>query len=257
MDIIIHSKIKFKRYKNSKYYISKCGKIYSSINTIIMSTHYNRHGYEMVGFNMRLHSIHRLVAKTFIPNPNKKRIVNHIDGNKQNNNVENLEWCTDSENVRHSYSLGLQIPKIGKEHHNSKTVYQMKLNGEYVKEWGSLMDIQRELGFNIGHISAVCNGIRHKANGFIWSHDMHKFNTFNSKCYICSKSFTKNTSEQKYCSEECRSKAYYHPRELKKNCIVCNKEFVTTRKNAICCSEECKSERKLIKNRELYAKKHL
>lgn len=52
--------------------------------------------------------IHRLLAQAFIDNPNKKEIVNHIDGNKCNNNLDNLEWCTRSENQLHSYRCGLQ-----------------------------------------------------------------------------------------------------------------------------------------------------
>lgn len=57
--------------------------------------------------------IHRLVAEAFIPNesPSYRREINHIDGNKQNNSVENLEWCTGSENMRHAIRIGLYTPK--------------------------------------------------------------------------------------------------------------------------------------------------
>jgi hypothetical protein len=54
--------------------------------------------------------IHRLIAEAFIPNPLRKRIVNHINGTKQDNRIENLEWMTDSENLSHAYSLGLKKP---------------------------------------------------------------------------------------------------------------------------------------------------
>lgn len=54
--------------------------------------------------------IHRLVAQTFISNPNNYQEVNHIDGNKQNNRVDNLEWCTHSYNMKHAVKLGLVIP---------------------------------------------------------------------------------------------------------------------------------------------------
>lgn len=52
-------------------------------------------------------SVHRLVAQVFIPNPNNYSDVNHIDGNKQNNSVENLEWCTRSQNLKHALNIGL------------------------------------------------------------------------------------------------------------------------------------------------------
>ncbi len=59
---------------------------------------------------------HRLVALLFIPNPENKLEVNHIDGNKGNNCITNLEWCTNKENVRHAHDIGLIKPKYGKEH---------------------------------------------------------------------------------------------------------------------------------------------
>lgn len=67
----------------------------------------------------KIKSVHRLVAEAFLENKNKYPVINHIDGNKQNNNVNNLEWCTQSHNVKESYRLGLQkgfhISKKGDE----------------------------------------------------------------------------------------------------------------------------------------------
>tara|TARA_R110000782_G_scaffold23113_2_gene60749 strand:+ start:63 stop:464 length:402 start_codon:yes stop_codon:yes gene_type:complete len=66
--------------------------------------------------------IHRLVAEAFIPNPNAKATVNHIDGNKQNNDISNLEWATQGENNKHSFDTGLKVPydRRGKKNPNYK-----------------------------------------------------------------------------------------------------------------------------------------
>ena len=65
----------------------------------------SKQGYLTVHFKNREYKVHRLVATAFIPNPENKRCVNHLDGNKQNNNVTNLEWCTHSENTRHKFDV--------------------------------------------------------------------------------------------------------------------------------------------------------
>ena len=64
--------------------------------------------------------VHRLVAQAFIPNNDNKPQVNHIDGNKLNNNVENLEWCTNSENAIHAFKIGLKSRLFGEDNPNSK-----------------------------------------------------------------------------------------------------------------------------------------
>ena len=69
----------------------------------------NNRGYFSVGIRRKTFMVHRLVALAFIPNPEQKPYVNHIDGNKLNNNVCNLEWNTYSENLKHAYANGLNI----------------------------------------------------------------------------------------------------------------------------------------------------
>jgi len=66
------------------------------------------------------HLIHRLIALAFIPNPENKCCVNHIDGNKLNNNIDNLEWCTAKENIQHAHRTGLVNYVVGEDHYCAK-----------------------------------------------------------------------------------------------------------------------------------------
>lgn len=118
--------------------------------------------------------IHRLIGIYFIPNPYNKPIINHIDGNKLNNNIDNLEWVTHSENEIHSYrKLGKKTnkPHIGKfnsDNKSSKPVKQIK-NGILIKIWPSINEAGRN-GYSISHISAVCNKKEKFHKGYIWEY---------------------------------------------------------------------------------------
>lgn len=82
-----------------------------------------RKGYIGVELDYKWYPIHRLVAMMFIDNPLNKEQVNHLDGNKLNNHVSNLEWCTNLENMRHAYKTGLQINDFGEKARNFKYKY--------------------------------------------------------------------------------------------------------------------------------------
>ncbi len=118
--------------------------------------------------------VHRLVAETFISNSNNSLEVNHIDGDKTNNRVENLEWCTCQQNIQHAYNIGLKKPplnmleKKGKDNPGSKKVLQYNLNGKLIREWDSLSDINRELKYSVSFISQCCRGYYKKAYGYKW-----------------------------------------------------------------------------------------
>ena len=107
---------------NNKYYITKDGKVYISNyrNTGVAKEMKPRiiSGYYSLGLEnpnstvenrrQKIHKIHRLLAEHFIPNPENKPCVNHIDGNKLNNSLDNLEWATISENTKHAYANKLE-----------------------------------------------------------------------------------------------------------------------------------------------------
>ena len=97
--------------------------------------------------------VHRLVANAFIPNPFNYPEVNHIDENKTNNCVDNLEWCTRQYN--HEYSQAKQIA-------------QYDLAGNFITVWKSTKEIERQTGFYHSHISDCCIGTLKTAHGYIW-----------------------------------------------------------------------------------------
>ena len=119
------------------------------------------------------YKVSRLVASAFIPNPQNKEQVNHIDGNKLNNNVVNLEWCTASENIEHAYKNGLLIIPSGSNDKRSIRVNQIDKNtGAIIATYAGLREAERITGIRHGNIWCCCQGrYKHKtAGGYKWEY---------------------------------------------------------------------------------------
>lgn len=126
--------------------------------------------------NKKQFLIHRLVAMAFIPNPNNYPQINHIDENPQNNNVENLEWCTGEYNIKCYLKMH---PPYKRKVKNYSSKYQKRIdlkvkqytkNGELVKVWENSRQVQLENGWNDWAISECCKRKRKSAYGFVWQY---------------------------------------------------------------------------------------
>lgn len=148
-------------YNNGGYCLRK-GKI--------LKKHKKRHNYLWVCIRGKSYSVHRLVANAFLPNRENKPFINHIDGNQQNNNVNNLEWVTQSENMLHAYKIGLQKKRLGKDNKCSKPINQYDLKNNLIKEWDCINDVERELGIKDISISRCCRRLQKTAGGYIWKY---------------------------------------------------------------------------------------
>jgi hypothetical protein len=108
--------------------------------------------------------VHRLVAQTFIPNSNNLPIVNHKDGNKLNNHVDNLEWVTSAENKKHAMDNGL----VGNTSGIPKRVLKYSLDGEFIAEYPSMLEAAYQNECHYTSISKACKGKQKTCKGFIW-----------------------------------------------------------------------------------------
>jgi len=158
------SKSNVEQWKNIKefdnYLVSNKGRIMNGKTGKILKPRDDRRGYEKVDLYQNGKSkslkVHRIVAQAFIDNPNDLETVNHIDENKHNNNVENLEWMSNGDNIRYS---------------QAKPVEQYDFeSGRLICIYSSLSDCSRLTGFNNSVISMACRGQYKQAYGYIWKY---------------------------------------------------------------------------------------
>lgn len=176
---------------NGKYRVSSLGNVMSVnyLNTKtdrILSAKKHHTGYLIVRLSggsrdsIKSFMVHTLVANAFIENPLNKPCINHIDGNKENNRVDNLEWVTYKENMHHAIVNGLRNPHRnnhpkGKDVVNSRNIIQYTKSGEYVKTWECISDAARF--YNVAPCSIINNamGRTKTLKGFVWRYEGRSF----------------------------------------------------------------------------------
>jgi hypothetical protein len=120
-------------------------------------------GRSKVALKGKNYSTHRLVAITFLENPNNYPQINHIDGNPLNNVVENLEWCNRSMNIKHAYKNKLIVAPKGEKSHLSKLKEKDVKLIRLIRPYYSTVELAKRFNINQRTISAICNRI-------IWKH---------------------------------------------------------------------------------------
>lgn len=178
------------------YYITQDGKCYNSITGKYLKGQKNYKNH-YISYNLTLPDgtkkrcyAHRLVALAFIPNPNNKKEVNHIDGNKSNNTVNNLEWTTSAENKEHAIKIGLKTPK---------KIYCFTKDKNLVAIYKDIKEASRAAGLSVGIIQQeVTKTPKTLSGGFYWSYSFELEETKNYKNLGKAKAVNQYNRDGKY-----------------------------------------------------------
>lgn len=153
------------------YEVSNFGRVWSIRRKLFLKQKVTKNGYYIVGLStyckVRWFKVSILVAKHFIPNPLNLPQVNHIDEDKSNNRVDNLEWCTAKENSNH----GTRNQRISEKKTNGKTskaLEQFTLGWEKVAEYPSTREAERQTGYDNTNIGRACNGKLKTYQNYYW-----------------------------------------------------------------------------------------
>jgi hypothetical protein len=148
---------------NKTYFVSNLGRFKNSKGRIMDNYKLNNNGYIRVFICNKTYVLHRLIALAFIDNPENKSQVNHIDGNKINNAVNNLEWVTCQENQIHKHKTGLG-------NNYTRKIVQYTSDNIFIKEYKSIALASKETNISKSSISGVLRGKRKTSGGFVWKY---------------------------------------------------------------------------------------
>ena len=154
----------------SNYEVSANGQVRNRTTKKILKGRLSKNGYLQVSIKIDATQkfcnryIHRLVALHFIQNPNNKREVNHIDGNKENNTLSNLEWVTSSENQKHRHL-------IGNKKTSNRHIGMFNKKGEMVKDFNSILEAVAYFNKTSRvNIDNALQGKQYTAYGYVWKY---------------------------------------------------------------------------------------
>ena len=163
------------------YWVNPEGQVYSVKTNRHLRSHKcssnNRYYIGGHGNGKRYRStVHKLVALAFVPNPNNKPELNHIDADLTNNSAENLEWVTRQENITHAWRMGLyeRNRQTAKENGIRRPVKQYTLDGEFLCEFKSLAKAGEAVGVNLKNIQTACSGRSKSSGGYKWKYATKK-----------------------------------------------------------------------------------